>query len=79
MFCYLCQEQFKDNDLVLPLNLSIKLPYGLFALTIFTHYLCGLNHVLGNIAVAEIRDKDRIEIEARLMETLTSIGKGTTQ
>lgn len=80
LFCHVCREQFKDSDLIVPLNINIISPSGQVEIVIFMHYMCGLNHYLDNIpSIKGLIDKDRVAIEAKLMEVMTLISKATVQ
>jgi len=78
--CYICKEEFHDNDLAIPLNLEIPLPFGMFHLTIFTHYMCGLGYYIKDLAnLDSLMEKDKMAIQEKLMEILNSMNKGATQ
>jgi hypothetical protein len=79
-YCYICKNQFSDTDLIVPLNVSLNLPFGNFLLTILMHYMCGLNYYLDNISnVDKLTKKDRKEIQDRLMLVVNAINQGTIQ
>jgi len=80
MLCYVCKEPLRDHDLIIPINVHLKLPFGYTSIAIYQHYLCGLKHYLENVTKSEdISDKDRMEIETELMTALTNMKRGTTQ
>lgn len=77
--CHTCKEHFKDNDLIVPLNINVFMPSGRFMLTIYQHYLCGLGYYLDNLHKIDITDKDRMEIQTKLVEVIDSINQGRVQ
>jgi hypothetical protein len=80
MVCYICQGELKDRDLIIPLNVDIALPFGRVGVIVFQHYMCGIDHYFANLLSAEgISEADKILIEAKLMEVLNSMKKGTVQ
>jgi hypothetical protein len=78
--CYICHEELKERDLIIPVQINMRLPFGYLNVMVMQHYMCGLNNYFENInSRAEIAEKDRLAIEAKLMEVLTNMRKGTTQ
>lgn len=81
LLCYICRSEFVDNDLTVPTNINVLLPFGHVNVVVFTHYMCGLDHFLKDIGnIEELREEDRIKIETRLMVAINEIReKGTIQ
>jgi hypothetical protein len=78
-FCYICGVQLESTDLSIPVNVAGPLPFGQMHVTVFCHYMCGLNCYLDIKGIENLTDKDRIAIEGKLMEVLTSLSGGTKQ
>jgi hypothetical protein len=78
--CYICNEEFKDNDLTVPININAVLPYGRISVTVLNHYLCGLDYFLNILKEVDVlMDKDRMAIESKLMDALNSMHRGNIQ
>lgn len=79
LICYICRNPFEDNDLTIPLNLDIALPYGRINVTIFQHYICGLKYYLSDLAnMQDLLSKDKMAITEHLLDVLNRIGKEDT-
>lgn len=80
LMCYVCKQEFKQDDLIIPMNIDMIMQSGRMSLAIYLHYMCGLNFFLDNLdRLSTLTDKDRVAIEGRLMEAMNSISKGTIQ
>jgi hypothetical protein len=80
MVCYICGKDFGDNELTIPMNLNVELPFGRFSLVVLSHYLCGLDHFLDSVVgLPHLLERDRILIERKLLTTLTNMAKGSVQ
>jgi len=79
MCCHTCKENFKDSDLIVPLNFNMVMPYGRFALTIFQHYICGLGYYLDNLENTNLSEKDKMEIIKKLLSIVSAMTEGSIQ
>ena len=71
--CYLCEKELLENALIIPVNVNVVLPYGMFQVTVVQHYMCGLDCYLNVERLKQLNQKDRFDIEAKLMETISNL------
>lgn len=80
MVCYICSNEFGDNELTLPMIINVDLPFGKVHITVLAHYMCGLDHILDSVTyMTHLNEKDRAAIERKLLTTLTNMAKGSVQ
>ena len=77
--CHTCKEPFRDEDLIVPLDVNIVMPYGRFALTIFQHYLCGLGYYIDNLNNTTLTERDRMNVIQKLLSVVSAMTEGSIQ